>query len=91
MSLKKNKKQPYTSLSTLSFDESSESTTQIPPYADSSVSSESDMLKKYSDVEKNQVESRSSLNIKFENEKYYAVYYDTGWYIGRVLEIMEDK
>lgn len=88
---KKNKKQPYTSLSTLSFDESSGSTTQIPSYADSSVSSESDMLKKYPDVEINQVESCSSLNIKFENEKYYAVYYDTGWYIGRVLEIMEDK
>lgn len=30
---------------------------------------------------------KSSEKLKIECEKYYCVYYDTGWYIGRVLHV----
>jgi len=29
--------------------------------------------------------------ISFETEKYYAIIYDSGWYIGRILEVLENN
>lgn len=36
--------------------------------------------------------SGANSNIKLiENEKYFAVYYVTGWYFGRVLQVLADQ